>query len=240
MQSKTTEHVLDKESFDKFLNQQMTVAEDRVYRIKVDERFNKIINMIFSSCGYEVEYFDYLYQPSSHEYSQLTQNAFNYDAFKENVFFISELTPLKDCLDLKYLEFKDNFPISWFYSDFSEELSISIAQSWEKFKKEQQNTVDEKEEHSQKFEQYAEDIERAKQKIYELVPSDLLQYIRFIHPQEVEQNIKVQENVKKKFFDTQVKKIINKGIDVKSEFLKYKENGGLESFNEWFIQHYQE
>lgn len=116
-------HMIEKKQFDSFIDKSMSVGRYCIFRDQIEDRSSTIILQIFKDLGYAVESYDCYGTFDTDDYGLIYFNL-----VEGKIKFVVSLSYKDKKNALKIVDFKfiNNFPIHWFYSDFEEELKISI------------------------------------------------------------------------------------------------------------------
>lgn len=227
MNSSYTENMLSKNDFEKFLSESMTVAEDRVFRELVDERFHTILINIFEKCGITFDSYNYdnLY------YDDEEECFFDVNTFSTNVNFKVQFNTINPKFNLYFFKYKDKFPTKWFYTDFQEELSQAINTVFlEQAKVELEAQLKDKQAKDAILE-----LNEAKTRILEIVPQELWKYISFVSVKDLQHNIGSQVTKEyQKRTESKIRDMKVQGISISTKYKDYKNNGGELKFDKWF------
>lgn len=218
---------IDKEQFEKFLNEDLSVKESRILLKKIDERFAYIVKEFMGAHGFKVDWFDYgnLDEDGFNEHEK---GSFDIEANKEEISFFGGFIP-ENGNKMNIWDVDKKFPTSWLYSDFANEIQNIVEKTKQRLADEAKKLSDAKDElHKKKLE-----IDEAREKIVALLPKELLDFIVFVSPSELDMNRSRIKNEEKKSSAIIAKKLKQEGRDISKEYTQYKNDGGNQSFDIW-------
>lgn len=216
---------LDETTFKKFLNDEMTVKEMKLFTETLDKRFSYIVHKIAEITDRKVEWYDY-----ANENGEYSPGVFDTVNYYTNVKYTGSFS--RNNRDVRFENYDDVFPTKWFYTSFEEQL--------EKEKEEFFNYERQKKEEIEKklsLENHKEEVIKVQNNIKKKLTTEELAYIAFLSPEDINKNkTKIQKSISvdvAKF----TKEMKEKGVNVSEKYQEYRQGKKKpQSFNNWVIK----
>lgn len=222
---------LDEKTFKKFLQDEMTVKEAKVFKDVVDKRFSYIVHKIAEVNSKNVSWFDYDNSDGGEGVG-----FFNTDSYKNNVDYTGEFEDLSYKPQVKntFDKYDYSFPTKWFYQSFE----VALKQEQQAFLKKEKAKQDEAKlsKETAKLE-----FEKVKDSIKKKLTIEELAYISFLSMEEVSKN---QAKAVKSVMDDVskfIKEMKQKGVDVSKMYQHYRMGKKKpKNFYTWVMKNRQE
>ena len=217
---------LNKETFQRFLSDELTVKEVKELEPQIAKRFEYIVGKIGEETGRIIDWYDYDNQGGEYHPGTFDTNDYN-----EQVGYTGEFSLVKSNTKVvRYDQYDNIFPTAWFYTNFE----VALKKEIEEFLSEQKHLTAIKE----KGKMYAkEEMQKMRESIMKKLTTEELSYIAFVKLEDVRKN---KANVTKSVFcevSQFTKEMKRAGIPVSEQYAQYRENNKkAKDFESWVLK----
>lgn len=217
---------LNKQTFQRFLFDELTVKEVKELEPQIAKRFEYIVCKIGEETGRIVDWYDYDNQGGEYH-----PGTFDTDDYNEHVGYTGEFSLVKSNTKVvRYDHYDHIFPTAWFYTNFEVVLKNEI----EEFLSEQKHLTAIKE----KGKMYAqEEMQKMRESIIKKLTTEELSYISFVNLEDVRKN---KANVKKAVscdVSQFIKEMKRAGVPVSEQYAQYRGNKKkAKDFESWVLK----
>lgn len=217
---------LNKDTFKRFLFDELTVKEVKELEPQIAKRFEYIVSKIGEETGRIIDWYDYDNQGGEYH-----PGTFDTDDYNEQVGYTGEFSLVKSNTKVvRYDQYDNIFPTAWFYTNFE----VALKKEIEEFLSEQKHLTAIKE----KGKMYAkEEMQKIRESIMKKLTTEEFSYIAFVKLEDVRKN---KANVKKSVFCDVAKftkEMKRAGIPVSEQYAQYREkNKKAKDFESWVLK----
>lgn len=127
--------ILNQEKFTKFLNDEFTVKEVKLFGPEIEERFDYIVKKIAEITNRNVEWYDFDNEGNNED----SPGFFDTEEYSKNVHYVGGFNNLTK---IRFKNYDDAFPTSWFYTNFEESLKNEQKEYFSKLEENKKSQED--------------------------------------------------------------------------------------------------